>query len=151
MISSAFKHNGNIPSKFTCDGKDIPPPLSWSGVPKDTKSFALIMTDPDVPNGIFVHWLVWNIPGKDKFIISERSKLSGAKPSKMVTGTTSFGKTGYGGPCPPSGEHRYVFELYALNTDKIKLDKSITITMLDLTIKQHVIGKAVLIGKYKKK
>ncbi len=101
--SPDFKNNQRIPSRFTCDGKDINPTLVFEDIPKNSKSLVLIVDDPDAPMGTWVHWTLWNIP-KDTKIIEENSKPKGA-----IEGITSFGKPGYGGPCPPNGVHRYFF------------------------------------------
>ena len=107
ITSSAFQEGGNIPSKFSCDGADTSPPLQIADVPPEAKNLVLIVDDPDAPSGLFTHWVVWNIsPHTDN--IGEGSAPKG------VQGTSDFGKSGYGGPCPPSGTHRYVFVVYAL-------------------------------------
>lgn len=110
LASDAFIDGATIPALYTCKGKNISPPLTITNIPNGAKSLALIMHDPDAPNGDFTHWLVWNIsPGVTK--IAENSV-----PPDSVQGTTSFGGQKYGGPCPPSGTHHYIFDLYALNT-----------------------------------
>src|SRR3989338_2398610 len=135
LVSSAFKHEGNIPSKYTCDGENIAVPLEIQDVPKGTKTLALIMDDPDAPSGDFVHWVIWNIPiGKE---------------IKGEEGKTSFGKNGYGGPCPPSGTHRYYFKLFALDTT-LNLPKSSTKYDLLRAMDNHIIEETVLMGKYKR-
>jgi Raf kinase inhibitor-like YbhB/YbcL family protein len=110
LTSPAFSDNGNIPAKFTCDGEDASPQLDISGVPEGAKSLVLIMDDPDAPAGIWDHWIVWNIPAATTSI-GENSLPSGA-----VQGRNGWGRSDYGGPCPPSGTHRYVFKLFALDT-----------------------------------
>ena len=105
--SIAFSHGGHIPKKYSCEGENINPPLEINRFPKDTKTLAIIFEDPDATRGIFDHWLVWNIPPNEP--ISE-NYIAG------VSGRNSFGNTGYGGPCPPSGSHRYYFKVYALDT-----------------------------------
>src|SRR5688572_5612370 len=110
LRSIAFSHKGHIPVKYSCEGEDINPPLEFIAVPEDTKSIALIMEDPDAPNGVFDHWITWNISPNEA--IAE-------KTNPGISGRNSFGKTGYGGPCPPSGVHRYFFRAYALD---IQLD-----------------------------
>ena len=109
LTSPAFEHNKEIPPKYTCDGADTSPELNIEDIPENAKSLALIMDDPDAPAGTGVHWVVWNIPRDTKMI------AKGAEP-QGIQGTTSFGKPGYGGPCPPSGTHRYFFQLHALTT-----------------------------------
>ena len=108
--SPAFQHNQSIPSKYTCDGENVNPGLTISGMPEGTKSLVLIMDDPDAPRGTWVHWTVWNISPA----ITEIAENS--MPEGTMEGKTSFEKPGYGGPCPPSGTHRYIFKLYALDT-----------------------------------
>lgn len=140
ITSSAFTNNGSIPSKYTCDGEDISPPLSFVNIPKNAKSIALIMDDPDAPVGTFVHWVVWNI-SPDKTTISEGEKLP------AIQGRTDFGKIGYGGPCPPSGTHRYFFKLYALD-NILGLTEGSTKQDLEKAMINHIIDQAKLIGKY---
>src|SRR5688572_30189540 len=106
--SLAFSHKGHIPPRYTCEGEDINPQLEFGELPEDTRSLALIMEDPDAPRGVFDHWIVWNIPPQQ--VITE-----GSQPG--ISGTNSFGKTGYGGPCPPSGVHRYFFKVFALDAE----------------------------------
>lgn len=141
LLCKDFDHNGTIPKKFTCQGEDVNPQLTWEKVPEGTKSFALSIKDPDAPIGTFVHWLVYDIP-KDKRSIEENSV-----PGEQVT--NHFNQEEYGGPCPPSGEHRYYFRLYALDTEtlgKVK-DKD----EFDKKVQKHTIEKAELMGKYEKK
>lgn len=143
LTSSAFASNGAMPSEFTCDGADASPPLAISDVPKNAKSLALIMDDPDAPMGTFVHWVVWNIPPDTKEI------KKSFEPSG-VQGKTGFGKLGYGGPCPPSGTHRYFFKLYALDTE-LNLPEGSTKKDLERAIQGHIIQQAQLMGTYKRK
>jgi Raf kinase inhibitor-like YbhB/YbcL family protein len=148
--SSAFQHNGPIPTEHTCDGTDTSPPLEWSGAPAGTKSFALIVDDPDAPDPkapkmTYVHWVMYDIPP------SVTSLAAGAKktPSGARDGINDWKKTGYGGPCPPIGRHRYFFKLYALDTmlgdlgtpPKAKVEQA---------IRDHVLEKAELIGTYER-
>jgi len=110
IISSAFSNNGPIPPKHTCDGENINPALEISDVPPEAKSLALICDDPDAPGRTFIHWAAWNLkPGTVEI-------LEGQLPAESIEGKTDFGKVGYGGPCPPSGTHRYFFRLFALDT-----------------------------------
>lgn len=140
ISSSAFENEGEIPSKYTCDGVNVNPPLLIEDVPEGTKTLALIVDDPDAPVGIWVHWLVWNMdPSTTQ--IQENSKPSGTE------GTTSFGTTGYGGPCPPSGTHRYNFKLFALDTE-IDLDSSGDKAALESRMEGHIIDKVSYMGKY---
>ncbi len=142
LTSSAFEDNGNMPSQFTCDGDNISPPLEISEVPEGAKSLALIADDPDAPSGTWVHWVVWNIPAGTKEI------AEGTEP-EGVQGKTDFGRTGYGGPCPPSGTHRYFFRLYALDT-KFELAEGSVKKDLEEAMEDHVMEKAQLMGNYKK-
>src|SRR3989344_1940186 len=137
--SSAFNNNETIPVKYTCDGENINPPLSFSDIPSDAKSLALVMDDPDAPSGTWVHWTVWNIDPKTIEIV----------PQNAIEGTTSFGKPGYGGPCPPSGTHRYFFKLYALD-NTLQLSASSTKEDLEKAMEGHIIGQTDLVGLYKR-
>lgn len=144
ITSPAFKHNGMIPQKFTCDGEDMNPPLAFEGVPPGAKSLALIMDDPDAPRGMWVHWVVWNIdPGTTA--VGENTVPAGGKQ-----GMNDFRKHDYGGPCPPSGTHRYFFKLYALDRT-LDPGQNITKTELEAAMKNHIIGQAEMIGLYKRK
>ncbi|RMG60990.1 MAG: YbhB/YbcL family Raf kinase inhibitor-like protein [Deltaproteobacteria bacterium] len=143
ITSPAFGHMEMIPSRYTCDGEDVNPPLKIENPPEGTKSFALIVDDPDAPVGIWVHWVVWNIPG-DVREIAEDSVPEGARQ-----GRNDWGKNKYGGPCPPSGTHRYFFKLYALDTT-LDLPEGSTKSDLERAISGHVLGKAELIGLYRR-
>ena len=142
--SNSFSPGEKIPSQFTCDGENINPHLAFRDIPEGTKSITLISDDPDAPRGTWVHWTMWNIdPSVQE--ISQRSIPKGG-----VEGTTSFGKAGYGGPCPHSGMHRYFFKLYALDTmldltadtDKEKLEKA---------MEGHILDRAEIMGTYERK
>lgn len=141
ITSTAFENEGIIPSKYTCDGENINPTLLIEDVPKGTKTLALIVDDPDSPVGIWVHWLVWNI-SPDTTKIKENSVPKGADQ-----GTSSFGTVGYGGPCPPSGTHRYLFKLFALDTE-IDLDSKGDKASLESRMEGHIIDKVMYLGKY---
>jgi Raf kinase inhibitor-like YbhB/YbcL family protein len=148
LKSHGFKAQGAIPSKYTCDGKDISPPLSWTGVPHGAKSFALICDDPDAPLKTWVHWVYFDIPP------SENNLPEGISPDENPApggthGMNSFGKLGYGGPCPPSGTHRYFFKLYALDT-ALGLDPGISKKELLKAMEGHILGQTELMGTYKK-
>ncbi|WKZ18398.1 MAG: YbhB/YbcL family Raf kinase inhibitor-like protein [Candidatus Jettenia sp. CY-1] len=146
--SPAFEEGGMIPQKYTCDGEDISPPLSWNSVPNGTKSLALICDDPDAPMGTWVHWVLFNLPANIQGLLENRPHQktleNGAKQ-----GITDFKKIGYGGPCPPSGTHRYYFKLYALDTE-INLDAGITKQQLLKAMEGHIIAEGQLMGKYKR-
>jgi len=143
--SSAFSEGGLIPSQYTCDGKDISPPLSWSGIPEGAKSLALICDDPDASK-TWVHWVIFNLPartsGLPEAVPAREGVLGGG-----TQGTNDFHKVGYGGPCPPSGTHRYMFKLSALDTE-IKLSSGATKADVLRAMKGHVLAEATLMGKY---
>src|SRR5215467_11989345 len=149
LTSSSFQSDGNIPRQFTCEGQDISPELTWKNTPSGTKTFALIVHDPDAPRaGGFTHWVVYDIPAKVTHIPQAAPK--GEKlPGGGIQGKNDFGQTGYRGPCPPSGTHRYYFYLYALDTE-LKLPSGATKDELEKAMKGHVLEKAELIGKYRK-
>lgn len=142
--SSAFVNNDNIPSKYTCDGEDINPPLQFSNVPEKAKSLVLIVDDPDAPMGTWDHWTVWNIDPE----ITEIAENS--VPQGAIEGMQSWKRTGYGGPCPPSGTHRYFFKLYALDT-KLDLNSHTHKEKVVKVMKDHVLAKTELIGLYSRK
>jgi Raf kinase inhibitor-like YbhB/YbcL family protein len=143
ITSSAFNEGGNIPSKFTCDGSDTSPPLQVTNVPPGAKSLVLIADDPDAPGGLFTHWLVWNIAP------ASNSIGEGTAP-KGVHGTNDFGKSGYGGPCPPSGTHRYSFKIFALDRE-LDLRSGAKRSQVDAAMKGHVVARGELIGRYSRK
>jgi len=138
-----------IPKKYTCDGPDASPPLNWSDVPAKAKSLALIVDDPDAPMGTWVHWVAWNIP-PDARSLDEGVPKKDSLPNGMKQGTTDFRSIGYGGPCPPSGTHRYFFKLYALDT-ALNLPPSTTKKDLERAMQGHVLRQVELIGKYARK
>jgi len=143
ITSSAFHEGGNIPSKFTCDGSDTSPPLQIAGVPSEAKSLVLIADDPDAPGGLFTHWLIWNIPPQTTSI-PEGSAPKGAQ------GANDFGKSGYRGPCPPPGTHRYSFKILALDRE-LDLRSCLNRSHLDAAMKGHVIAQGEIIGRYARK
>ena len=149
VSSSAFEEGGMIPSKYTCDGQDISPPLRWEGIPEGTKSMALIADDPDAPMGTWVHWVVWNIP-PDVKELPESVSPDPQLPDGSRQGITDFGRPGYGGPCPPSGLHRYYFKICALDTI---LDLPNRAKKADLlkAIEGHVLAKGQLMGRYSRR
>jgi len=142
LTSSAFENEGAIPSEFTCDGDGISPPLAISEVPENTKTLALISDDPDAPAGMWVHWVVFNIPPDTKEI------PQGTEP-QGVQGNTDFGRTGYGGPCPPSGTHRYFFKLYALDTE-LDLPEGSIKGEVEQAMEGHILAQTELMGKYQR-
>ncbi|MBN2542455.1 YbhB/YbcL family Raf kinase inhibitor-like protein [bacterium] len=148
VTSSAFEEGGMIPSKYTCDGEDISPPLAWSGIPEGTKSIALISDDPDAPAGTWVHWVLFNIP-PDVTGLPENVPSSVKLENGAVHGTNDFRRPGYGGPCPPGGTHRYFFKVYALDTI-LDLRPGAAKAELVNTMKGHILADGQLIGKYKR-
>ena len=141
VMSENFVDNGSIPSEFTCDGRDVSPQITWENVPDETKSFSLSVTDPDALGG-WVHWLVYDI-SKEFRDVEKNSLPAGAKEVE-----NDFGKKPYGGPCPPSGTHRYVFTIYALDIEHLEgVNKR---NFLD-KIEKHTIEKAVIMGLYKRR
>ena len=143
ITSKDFKHNQAIPSIYTCDGNDLSPHLAWSGAPEGTKSFALTCIDPDAPMGDFIHWLVYNIPAT----ISEIPH-AGPLPAGAQEVMNDFGKKPYGGPCPPSGTHRYFFTIYALKVSDLgKVSKGDFLKK----VKENQISSAEMIGLYQRK
>lgn len=143
ITSLAFSNGGEIPSEFTCDSSDVSPPLTISDVPSNAKSLVLIMDDPDAPVGTWDHWVVFNISPATK----EISK--GTEP-KGTGGRNSWGRTGYGGPCPPSGTHRYFFKLYALDAT-LSLPEGSAKKDLEKAMQGHILAQAQLVGLYKRK
>jgi Raf kinase inhibitor-like YbhB/YbcL family protein len=142
ISSSAFKDGGSIPSNYTCDGANTSPPLAFDAVPAGAKSLALVVDDPDAPGGTFDHWVVWNIPGNTRAIAEGQSPQG-------VSGKNGFGKNGYGGPCPPSGEHRYQFKLYALDTT-LSLPPSASKADLENAMNGHTPAQVKMMGRYKR-
>jgi len=144
LSSPAFGYDKFIPSEYTCDGSNVSPPLLIGYIPIKTKSLVLIVEDPDAPMGVWLHWLMWNISPQTKKI------RKNSVPRGAIQGINSFKRHNYGGPCPPSGTHRYFFKLYALNTI---LDISVDSTKAELkkAMKSHIISQAELIGLYKRK
>jgi len=147
--SPAFAHGDLIPPKYTCDGADVSPPLSLAGVPAGTKSLALIADDPDAPAGTWVHWVVWNIPAGTKSL-EEGIPAKEALPNGVRQGTNDFRRVGYGGPCPPSGTHRYFFKLYALDTT-LNLPATATKQDLEKGMQGHTLAQAELMGRYSRR
>ena len=143
ITSSAFQEGGNIPSKFTCDGSDTSPPLQITGAPPEAKSLVLIADDPDAPGGLFTHWLVWNIS-------PQTSSIAEGSAPKGVQGANDFGKSGYRGPCPPSGTHRYSFKIFALDRE-LELRSGAKRSQVDAAMKGHVIAQGELVGRYARK
>lgn len=142
--STSFSFDSSIPSQFTCDGSDISPELSWENTNNKTKSYVLIVDDPDAPAGIWVHWVIFNIPANVTHL-AEGSAL----PAGAVSGKNSWGTTGYRGPCPPSGTHRYIFRMYALDSE-LNLTSSATKQDVMKAMHNHILTKGEYIGLYSK-
>jgi Raf kinase inhibitor-like YbhB/YbcL family protein len=152
LTSSAFTQNGPIPKLHTCQGKDISPPLAWSGLPEGTKSLALIVDDPDAPDPAapkmtWVHWVLYNIPPSASAL--KEAVAPAALPPGTREGKNDWKRTGYGGPCPPIGRHRYFHKLYALDAVLPDL-KQPTKAELETAMKGHVLGQVELTGTYQK-
>lgn len=143
LTSPAFENNQSIPSKYTCDGENVNSPLQITEVPEEAKSLALIVDDPDAPAGTWVHWVVWNI--KPTTTVIEENSV----PEDSVQGMNDFKKQTYGGPCPPSGTHRYFFKLYALDTE-LSLPSSSTKADVESAMKGHILDQVQLIGLYQR-
>ena len=148
ITSSAFEDGGLIPPKYTCDGADISPPLQWEAVPEGTKSIALICDDPDAPMGTWVHWVLFNLPAETREL-AENTPPDGTLANGAKQGTSDFGRIGYGGPCPPSGTHRYFFKIYALDA-QVELAAGARKPDLLKAMEGHILAQAQLIGKYKR-
>jgi Raf kinase inhibitor-like YbhB/YbcL family protein len=152
LKSSAFLHNGAIPKRYTCQGEDTSVPLAWSGVPPATKSFVLIVDDPDAPDPkaprmTWVHWVLYNLP--PAAVALQEGIRAGELPKGTLEGLNDWKRTGYGGPCPPIGRHRYFHKLYALDTQLPAMEGA-TKSDLEQAMKGHVLEKAELIGTYQK-
>jgi Raf kinase inhibitor-like YbhB/YbcL family protein len=150
ISSSVFADNGAIPKKYTCDGDDLSPPLAWTRVPANAKTLLLIVDDPDAPDPkapkmTWVHWVLYNLPASAAGLAEAVKQL----PAGTLEGTNDWGRTGYGGPCPPIGRHRYFHKLYALDTVLPDMKRPRTAD-LEKAMKGHVLAEAVLIGTYQR-
>ncbi len=151
LMSAAFAQGGEIPSKYTCEGQDVSPPLAWSGAPANTKSLALVVDDPDAPDPAapkmtWVHWVLYNLPTS----VSSLPEGATPLPAGTLEGVNDWKRTGYGGPCPPVGRHRYFHKLYALDTMLPDLGRP-SKAKLEARIKGHVIAQVELVGTYQKR
>jgi len=154
LTSSAFAPNADIPSLYTCEGRDQSPPLAWSGVPAGTKSLALIVDDPDAPDPAapkmtWVHWVLYNLPPDATGFAAGKSRPSDLPPGTRE-GLNDWQREGYGGPCPPIGRHRYVHKLYALDA-VLPVLRPATKAALEMAMQGHILAKGELVGYYKKK
>lgn len=148
LTSPSFKNGEFIPRKYTCDGNDVSPPLNWDKVPEGTKSFSLICDDPDCPSMTWVHWVCYNIPA-DVRSLPEGLPKDRQLQNGSLQGITDFRRPGYGGPCPPSGVHRYFFKIYALDT-MLSLSSGATKSEVTKAMQGHILGQCELMGKYKR-
>jgi len=151
LESSAFRANAEIPRKYTCEGNDVSPPLAWSGAPDSAKSFALIIDDPDAPDPkapktVWVHWVVYNLPSSTHGLTEGESRKM---PPGARNGKNDWQRTVYGGPCPPTGRHRYFHKLYALDVELPDLHEP-TKAQLESAMKGHILAQAELVGTYQK-
>lgn len=148
LVTGAFAEGAMIPTLHTCEGADISPALEWSGEPGETRSFTLIVDDPDAPRGTWNHWLQYDIPA------SVHALAQGAKPEAAgMSGTNDFGKPGYGGPCPPPGHgpHRYFFRLYAVSAPSLGLPRGAKRAQIDEALRGRILAEAQCMGRYERK
>lgn len=146
LNSPAFQEGGSIPAKYTCDGANLSPPLNWSGVPHEAKSFVLICNDPDAAGGEWTHWLLWNLPAPSRKLLegfSAKEKIANG----AAQGANDFKNIGWGGPCPPSGTHRYVFTIYALDTT-LQIPATSGKIQLMQAMSTHILAQGQLTGNY---
>ena len=149
LTSTAFPSGGDIPAKYTCDGADVSPALSWSNPPQGTKTFALIADDPDAPSGIFTHWILYAIPSGTAQLPEGVPKTEQASVGRQ--GRNSFGRNGYAGPCPPPGKpHRYFFKLFALDAE-LNLNPGVSRADLERAIQGHILEQSEWMGRYRRK
>lgn len=148
LSSNAFTEGAMIPQRYSCDGENISPPLFWTGVPSGTRSLALICDDPDAPVGTWDHWVLYNIPA-DATGLPESVPEKAVLDTGAVHGSNSWGRIGYGGPCPPGGTHRYFFKIFALNT-LLDLKSGATTSQLLETMEGHILGQGQLMGRYRR-
>lgn len=147
LTSASFPNGGTIPRKHTCDGSDVSPALAWSGAPQGTQSFALIADDPDAPVGTWSHWVLYDLPAGTTSLPESVSKVD-APPGGGQQGKNDFGKTGYGGPCPPAGTpHRYFFKLFAVDR-RLDLKPGAGQKEVERALQGHILAQAELMGKY---
>lgn len=148
LTSTAVAEGQTIPARYTCDGGDVSSPLAWTDPPEGTKTLAIISDDPDAPMGTWVHWVLYNLPPKTRQL-PEAFPADEQLPDGTRQGRTDFGRTGYGGPCPPSGTHQYFFKLYALDA-VLDLAPGATAKQLKRAIEGHTLARAVLMGTYRR-
>jgi len=146
LTITAFADGGLIPAKFTCEGANVSPELRWNDTPANTRSYALIVDDPDAPAGTFTHWVLFDMP-------AERSSLAEGAGAIGVAGKNDFGRVGYGGPCPPRGHgpHRYTFTLHALDIASLKLKTGAGRREMETALPGHILAQAAYLGRYERK
>lgn len=148
LTSTGFETGQSIPARFTCSGENVSPPLHWSGAPAGTRSFVLIMDDPDAPAGVWVHWVLYDLPASQSSLPS-LSAAASRLPGGGLEGRNNFRKIGYGGPCPPPGRpHRYFFRLYALTVNSLSLPPGATRQQVDDAMRGKILGEAELMGTF---
>lgn len=146
LTSTAFKEGQPIPATYTCKGVNISPPLEWSGVPKTAKTLAIIAEDPDAPGGTWVHWVLYNLPA-DNIGLVEMVPVTENLKAGGFQGKNDFDKIGYGGPCPPSGTHRYFFKIYALDAE-LPLKAGATKAEVEKAMSGHIVSQGQLMGNF---
>jgi Raf kinase inhibitor-like YbhB/YbcL family protein len=146
LESPAFENGAGIPVKYTCDGEDVSPQLDWKNPPEGTRSYTLVVDDPDAPDGTFTHWIVYDLP-------AQLTSLPEGASGPGTSGRNDFQESGFGGPCPPPnhGEHRYFFRLYALDVESLGLADNVGRQELDAAIDGHVVGTAELMGRFERR
>jgi Raf kinase inhibitor-like YbhB/YbcL family protein len=150
ILSTAFREGESIPVQYTCDDANVSPPLRWGGIPKNSQSLALICEDPDAPSGVFVHWVIFNLPPIVADLPEATPTTEDLVESGAIQGRNDFNKLGYGGPCPPPGKpHRYFFRLYALDT-KLDLQAGATKREFERAAEGHILAEGRLMGTYKR-
>jgi len=148
LTSAAFKEGESIPHQYTCDGVNVSPPLEWGGVPKSAKTVAMIADDPDAPSGTWVHWIVYNLPAENIGMVENLPAGENLKAGGLQ-GKNDFGNIGYGGPCPPSGTHRYFFKIYALDGE-LPLKAGATKPEVEKAMEGHIVAQGQLMGTYRR-
>jgi len=150
IVSTAFREGEALPTQYTCDGANISPPLRWGGIPKNSQSLALVCEDPDAPSGVFVHWVIFNLPPIVADLPEAMPTTEELVESGAIQGRNDFNNIGYDGPCPPPGKpHRYFFKLYALGTD-LTLPAGASKSDLDRAMEGHILGRAEWMGRYQR-
>ena len=150
VVSTAFREGEALPTQYTCDGANNSPPLRWGGIPKNSQSLALVCEDPDAPSGVFIHWVIFNLPPIVADLPEAMPTTEELVESGAIQGRNDFDNIGYDGPCPPPGKpHRYFFRLYALDT-KLRLQPGATRQEFERAAKGHILAEGSLMGTYKR-